>query len=86
MALEQAGGQGILHPDIKRSADGEAQPGDAGAAVKAADSQTRHGKAFTKSEVQTQQQQVCHMHKLLNRMSTWPHLHVEKVCCCLQVI
>ena len=72
MALEQAGGQGILLPDSKRSADAEAEhrPEDVGAAVKATDSQTRASKASTESRVQKQQQQVCHMHMLLSRSCT----------------
>ena len=87
MALEQAGGQGILLPDSKRSAGAEAEhtPEDKGAAVNATDSQTRPSKAFTERELQKKQQQVCHMHMLRTRSSALPHSQLEKVWCCLQV-
>ena len=82
MALEQAGGKGILLPDSKRSAVAE----DMSAAVKATDSQTRPSKVLTESGVKKQTQQVCHMHMLLSRVSALPHSHLEKMCCRLQVI
>ena len=88
MALEQAGGKGILLPDSKRSAVAEAErrPEDMSAAVQATDSQTRPSKVLTESGVKNQTQQVCHMHMLLSRVSALPHSQLEKVCCCLQVI